>query len=149
MADKDNSIPVESTAMYLPIYNRSASAYSRVGVETSVSCADPHELIDLLFNNLLETLSLARNAIEYKNIAAKGTSIAKATRLIAEGLQGGLSPAGGLLTTNLSALYDYCIVRLVQANLKNDVAAIDEVSNLIEPVAESWKAIRGHTTQGK
>ncbi len=148
MVDKDINTLVGSNAMYVPLHNRSASAYTRVGVETSVSSADAHELINLLLNGLLETLSLARGAIERGDIAAKGKFLAKATRLIDEGLQSSLSPDGGDLKNNLSALYDYCIDRLTQANLKSDLAAIDEVRNLIEPVAEGWRAIRRQVTEG-
>ena len=133
--------------MYLPIHNRAASAYTRVGVETSVSSADPHELINLLFNGLLETLALAQGAMERNDIANKGKYVAKATRLSGEGLKGSLSPEGGELTRNLTALYDYCIARLVHANLKNDITAIDEVRALIEPVADGWKAIRAQANE--
>ena len=147
MDDKDSIKPVRSNTMYLPIHNRAASAYTRVGVETSVSVADPHELINLLFNGLLETLSLAHAAVERNDIPAKGKSIAKATRIIGEGLKSSLSPEGGELTQNLTALYDYCIARLMHANLKNDLAAIDEVRDLIEPVAEGWKAIRNQSKE--
>ena len=38
--------------------------------------------------------------------------------------------------------------RLTLANLRNDGAAIDEVVALIEPLAESWKAIRAQAIQG-
>lgn len=133
--------------MYLPIYNRAASAYTRVGVETSVSSADPHELINLLFNGLFETLALAQAAMARNDIATKGRYLSKATRLIGEGLKGGLSPEGGELTRNLSALYDYCTSRLVEANLKNDSSLIDEVRALIEPVAEGWRSIRSQTNE--
>ena len=149
MADKNINTSVESKAMYLPIHNRSASAYTRVGVETSVAGADAHELISLIFDGFMSTLSLAQGAIERKDIAAKGIHLSKAIRLVGEGLKSGLSPAGGELTNNLSALYDYCIDRLVQANLKSDPAAIDEVRSLIEPVAQGWKAIRSQVLQGK
>ena len=149
MDDKDGNTSDGSNAMYLPIHNRAASAYNRVGVETSVSTADAHELINLLFNGLIETLSLAQAAMLRNDIAGKGKYIAKATRLIGEGLKGSLSPEGGELTRNLTALYDYCIARLLHANLKNDSTAIDEVRSLIEPVAESWKAIRNQANEAQ
>lgn len=128
--------------MYLSVSGRAASAYNRVGLETSVQGADPHELINLLFNGLLETLTVARGAMEREDIAAKGRAITKAVRLLDEGLKGGLSPEGGELSVNLGNLYDYCIRRLTQANIHNDVKALDEVRGLIEPIAESWRAIR-------
>lgn len=134
--------------MYLPINSRAASAYTRVGVTTSVQSADPHELINLLFNGLLETLNTAKGAMEREDIAAKGKAISKAVRLLDEGLKAALSPEGGELTTNLTNLYNYCIRRLTEANVHNNVAAIEEVRGLIEPVADSWKAIRGQANQG-
>ena len=148
MVDKDNNTHVRPNAMYIPLHNRTASAYSKVAVETSVSTADSHELINLLFKGLLETLAFAKCAIESGDIAAKGKFLSKAIRLIDEGLQSSLSPAGGDLKNNLSALYDYCIDRLTQANIKSDSAAIDEVRKLIEPVAEGWKAIRNQAAEG-
>lgn len=133
--------------MYLSINNRAASAYNRVAVSTSVQSADPHELINLLFNGLIDTLNAAKGAMERQDISAKGKAISKAVRLLDEGLKSALSPEGGQLTVNLTNLYDYCIRRLTLANSRNDVEGIDEVRNLIEPVAESWRAIRNTVTQ--
>ena len=128
--------------MYTSVNTRAATTYTRVGVATSVQSADPHELINLLFNGLLETLNLAKGAMERKDIATKGKAISKAVRLLDEGLKAALNPAGGELTNNLTNLYNYCIRRLTEANLHNEVAAIDEVHNLISPVADGWRAIR-------
>jgi flagellar secretion chaperone FliS len=47
------------------------------------------------------------------------------------------------LAQNLRGIYDYSILRLTQANLRNDEKALEEVARLIEPVAESWKQIKG------
>ena len=142
MDDKNINITDELNPMYLAIHNRAASAYTRVGLETSVLSATPHDLITLLFAALQDSLSAAKSAMERNDIAHKGKTLTKAIRLINEGLKGGLSPEGGELTLNLSALYDYCVSRLMHANMKNDMTAIDEVLTLIEPVAEGWKAIR-------
>jgi flagellar protein FliS len=49
---------------------------------------------------------------------------------------------GGELAQNLRGMYDYSILRLTHANLRNDDAALVEVSALIEPVADSWKQIK-------
>ena len=149
MADTNNKITDESNPMYLPIHNRAASAYTRVGVETSVLSATPHDLISLLFAALLDNLAAAKSAMERNDVPQKGKTITKAIRLLNEGLKGGLSPEGGDLTSKLSALYDYCVSRLMHANVTNDLAAIDEVRELIEPVADAWKTIRNQTNQGQ
>ena len=49
--------------------------------------------------------------------------------------------AGGELAAQLKALYGYVTLRLTQANLNNDVAALDECVRLIEPVRQAWIAI--------
>ncbi|WP_233638596.1 flagellar export chaperone FliS, partial [Citrobacter cronae] len=38
-------------------------------------------------------------------------------------------------------LYDYMIRRLLQANLRNDCQAIEEVEGLLGNIAEAWKQI--------
>ena len=48
---------------------------------------------------------------------------------------------GGELAVQLKALYGYVTLRLTQANLNNDVAALDECVRLIEPVRQAWIAI--------
>jgi flagellar secretion chaperone FliS len=73
-------------------------------------------------------------------------AIGKAVRLLEEGLKAGLNmEQGGELAQNLRGMYSYCIVRLTHANLRNDAAALAEVSSLIEPVADSWQQIKGAT----
>lgn len=55
---------------------------------------------------------------------------------------------GGELSKNLAGLYDYCCIGLMQANLKNDTAKLQEIVGLIKPVAEAWAQIRQQATGG-
>ena len=50
---------------------------------------------------------------------------------------------GGDLAANLLGVYDYCVLRLTQANLRNDDAILQEVSQVIAPIADGWKQIGG------
>lgn len=134
--------------MYTPVSSRAANAYRQVGVQSSVDGASPHQLIQMLFDGLLQTLNEARGALQRGETEAKGRHIGKAVRILEEGLKGSLSPAGGELSTNLRALYDYCVSRLTLANLRNDPALLEEVVALIEPVAQSWGAIAGAAQAG-
>jgi flagellar protein FliS len=54
---------------------------------------------------------------------------------------------GGELAQNLSSLYDYMAMRLVAANLNNDVAALDEVAHLLAELAGAWDGIRPKVMQ--
>lgn len=65
-----------------------------------------------------------------------------AVRILEEGLKGGLNlQEGGELAGNLLELYNYCVLRLTQANARNDDKALDEVVRLISPLADGWKQI--------
>ena len=130
--------------MFTSASHRAASAYKRVAVETSVQGADPHTLVALLYDALLQSITLARSALERGDLATKGQALGKAVRILDEGLKAGLNQAeGGELAANLHLLYTYSTLRLTQANLSNDSKALEEVTQLIEPLAQSWKLIRG------
>ena len=134
--------------MFTPVSMRSANSYRNVQLETSVSEASPHQLVSLLFDGLLQSLAAAKGAMLNANIPAKGSSIGRAVRILEEGLKAGLdTERGGELAANLRSLYEFCIVRITEANLRNDTAIIDEVIQLIRPVAEGWNEIRGEVGQ--
>lgn len=117
--------------------------YASVGLESGVAASDPHKLILMLYQGALLAIASAKNQILRKEIAAKGASITKAIAIIDEGLKSSLDKnAGGDLAQNLSALYDYMSQRLLIANLKNDLAALDEVAHLLSELKGAWEAIR-------
>jgi flagellar protein FliS len=133
--------------MFSPMGPRSANAYKKIGVETSVQQASPHDLVDMLFDGLLVAVGSARAALVGGDIKSKCAHIVTAVRILEEGLKGALNvEQGGQLAANLLELYGYCVLRLTQANARNDVAAIDEVQRLIEPVATGWKQMGQATT---
>ncbi len=134
--------------MFTSVSSRSASAYKRVSVETGVGMASPHQLVNMLFESLLVAVGAARAHLAKGDIAGKGENILKAVRIIDEGLKPALNLSqGGDLAANLNGLYGFCLVRLTQANLHNDDAALEDVVRVIEPLAQGWKQI-GDTVGG-
>lgn len=130
--------------MFTPISMRSANTYRTVDLESSVLGASPHQLIGLMFTTLLQSLAKARAAIQNKDIPTKVRTISHAVRIIEEGLKGSLDTnRGGEVAGNLVKLYDYCVLRTTEANLRNDPTMIDEVIALIKPVADGWDEIKG------
>lgn len=130
--------------MFTSVSTRSASAYRKVSLETSVDQADPHHLVDMLFDGLLHAIGGARAALKRGDIKAKCQHIVTAVRILEEGLKGGLNlNDGGGLAANLMDLYNYCVLRLTQANARNDDLAMEEVVRLISPLADGWKQIGG------
>jgi len=118
-------------------------AYAKVGVESGVLAADPHKLISMLYQGALLAIANARNGILRKDIPAKCAAISKAFMIIDDGLNASLDKkVGGDLAENLASLYDYMCVRLTQANLNNDMAALDEVARLLNDLKGAWEGIR-------
>ena len=48
---------------------------------------------------------------------------------------------GKELSQNLSDLYDYCIRRLLKANIRNDVEGIVEVKGLMNEIRSAWNMV--------
>jgi len=119
-----------------------AGAYHQVGVQTMVAGASPHGLVALLFDGFLAAVHRAKGALRSGDVAGKGQAISHAVRIIDEGLKAALDlKAGGKLAADLSDLYAYICMRLTQANLRSDEAALDECVALVMPLREAWQAI--------
>jgi flagellar protein FliS len=121
---------------------RSADAYSQVGLETSVQTADPYELILLLFEGARNAVLLARSAMESNQIETRGSEISRAIDIITNGLKASLDlKQGGELSEQLASLYEYMTIRLLHANMKNDKSILDEVLELLEEIHSAWRQI--------
>lgn len=117
--------------------------YTKVAIESGVLAADPHKLIAMLFQGALLAIADAKSGMIRKDIPAKGVAIANAMAIIDEGLNASLDKnAGGELAHNLSDLYGYMCKRLLAANLKNDIGALDEVARLLNDLKGAWDGIR-------
>ena len=119
-----------------------AETYAKVGVDVAVETSDPHRLVMMLFDAALAAVSMARIHMTANEIPQKGAAISKAIDLITNGLAASLDvEAGGELAERLAALYDYMAQRLLFANLKNSMAALDEVSELLGSLRDAWAQI--------
>lgn len=122
--------------------NNPTAAYAKVGIETGVAAADPHQLIVMLFDGALLAVNKAVIALEADDLAAKGKAISHAIAIIGEGLKASLDMnAGGELAQRLAALYDYMIDRLVYANAQKNPAALTEVGGLLRELKDAWEGI--------
>lgn len=118
-------------------------SYAKIGVESSVLSADPHKLISMLYQGALLAIANAKNGILRKDIPTKGKAISQAIRIIGDGLKASLNKdVGGELALSLDALYDYMNSRLLIANLKNDMDALEEVARLLNELKGAWDSIQ-------
>lgn len=120
-----------------------SNVYRQIGVQSAVSGgASPHRLVAMLFEGALDAIAQARGALRDGRIETKGRAIGRAARIVEEGLKATLNrEAGGALAADLADLYAYIGLRLTQANLLNDDAALVECQRLIEPLRDAWGEI--------
>ena len=129
-------------ALPTPRSQQFAGAYRQVGVQTMVASASPHGLVSLLFDGFMAAVHRAKGALRKQDVEAKGLAIGQAVRIVDEGLKSALDlKDGGKLAADLSDLYSYVCMRLTQANLRNDEAALDECVALLTPLRDAWAAI--------
>ncbi|HEB1541870.1 TPA: flagellar export chaperone FliS [Escherichia albertii] len=119
---------------------KGTQAYAQIGVESAVMSASQQQLVTMLFDGVLSALVRARLFMQDNNPQGKGASLSKAINIIENGLRVSLDEESqDELPQNLIALYSYMVRRLLQANLRNDVSAVEEVESLMRNIADAWK----------
>lgn len=125
----------------MALNSKAMNAYKDVQVTSAVSYADGVQLIQMLFDGLLDALTDAETHIKGADIAKKSDAISRATRIVV-GLKGSLDfEKGGELARNLNELYDYSTRQLLKANLRNDVELIREVKSLLGEINNAWQLL--------
>lgn len=122
--------------------NKGIASYNKVGLETGVDGANPYRLIAMLLDGAIFSLARAAQALKEKRIQEKGKELSMAIDIISSGLQASIDlEAGGEIAERLNSLYDYMCTRLLYANLRNDLGAIQEVSGLLGEIKGGWEEI--------
>jgi flagellar protein FliS len=94
----------------------------------------------MLYRGAIRFLSSAIEAIDAKNTTEAHTKLVKTQDIIAE-LLGSLDhERGGDVARNLSALYDYMLRRLVEANIRKEAKPAREVQGLLRELLPAWEA---------
>ena len=95
----------------------------------------------MLFDGLVERITQAKGAMQYKNHELKGKKINSAIAIVS-GLRESLDKEqGGELAENLDGLYIYITKILSQGNIENEPKYLDEALELIGNVHSAWKQI--------
>jgi flagellar secretion chaperone FliS len=105
----------------------------------SVNTASPGELTLMLYNGCLKFIKLAKIAMEENNIESKNTNAQKAQLIIQE-LMVTLDQKNPI-SQQMLPLYDYINHRLIEANINNDSAILDEVTGLVTEFRDTWKEV--------
>ena len=109
--------------------------------QTEVVSRTPLELVTMLYDGALRFLATARDAMERRDINARREALNRALAIIAE-LQNTLNmELGGEIAVELDRLYEYSNLRLLDAAMRHDVTALDEVTRILEILRDGWATV--------
>lgn len=118
-----------------------ARQYHQITVQSKVAEANPHQLISMLFEGLLNKLATAKGHVDRDDFEGKAEAIGSAVSILGA-LQDSLNmEKGGEIAANLDGLYHYISKRLFSAAKDNDSQILDEASRLIHTLKEGWDGI--------
>lgn len=108
--------------------------------QNTVNMASQEQLLLMLVDGAVKYTKIAKLAIQKKDIARAHKELIRVQDIFTE-LMVTLDKNAGSFTDVLFNLYDFIKSKLVEANMKKDVAVIDEVLPLIEEVRDMWHEV--------
>lgn len=119
----------------------SLKAYRKINVESNIISADPHQIISMMYNGLLESIAQAKGAIDRKDFKTKGVKISKAISIL-QALKTSLdTKSEPIISQRFTDLYSLCIDLLMDANLNLDIKRLEQVIEYISPLRDAWAQI--------
>ncbi|WPC74850.1 flagellar export chaperone FliS [Vibrio porteresiae] len=119
----------------------SLQAYKKVSVDSQLSAASPHKVVQMLMAGAIERLIQGKAAMQAGNIPVKGERLGKALDIIIS-LRGCLSMEdGGDIAKNLDQLYEFMIGQITIANQQNNPQPLDDVIDIVREIKSAWDQI--------
>mgnify|MGYP000061852963 FL=1 len=116
-------------------------AYKQVNVNSSLLESNPHQIILMMFDGMLQGIAVAKGAIERKDFELKSQSLTKAINIL-EALRQSLDfDNQPEISKNFDVMYSYCIDRLADISVSLDVDAFSEVVDMLKPLRDAWFAM--------
>jgi flagellar secretion chaperone FliS len=107
-------------------------------LRTKVLTATPEQLQMMLFDGAVRFCEQARGAIAEKNFEQSYNLISRVQKILLE-LSGSLKhDIAPDLCGKLAALYNYAYRKLIEANVRHDLAALDEAIAILKYQRETW-----------
>ena len=113
--------------------------YQHSDLSIQAAAANPHQLVLMLFNGLMDELVRAKSHITARRFERKAQSINKCIDIL-NALTSALDfDKGGELALSLANLYDYCVYRLYDASHNLSVENIEEVEVILGNIQDGWE----------
>ena len=129
--------------MYMarPTFSRAQASYQNVDLATRVEGASPHQLIALLFEEVLNALDAMLAAIGRRDTARVATAQARALSIVG-GLQASLDiEGGGDLARNLADVYREASRLILAAGKGCEPMFAAQARTMLGEIASAWNSI--------
>lgn len=103
-----------------------------------VTTCSPGQLLVMLYDGVFRFLREAMVAIDAGDRGRSAERLTRSHAILAElvgGLDAKIAPE---LCENLEAVYLFCMGKLVEANLHQDKARVEEVLRVLSPLRDAW-----------
>ncbi len=114
-----------------------------------VTSASPIELVIMLYDGAIQAMNAGRQAIIDQDFEKQNRQLQKAQRIVAELMSTLNMERGGEVAQNLFSLYTFVHNRLVEANVKDDPAIVDEALPIMKQLRESWAELETARREGR
>lgn len=107
--------------------------------QNTVFTATPEELTLMLYDGAIKFMNISKYSIENKDLQRAHSSLMRAQEIIME-LNYSLDMKYDL-SKEMRGLYDFVLSKLVDANIKKDVVAIEESLLITHDMRDTWKEV--------
>lgn len=107
--------------------------------QNNVMTASPGELTLMLYNGCLKFIRLGKKGIEMNNLEMKNKNLVNAQAIISEFIA--TMDRSIPITHQFLPLYDFINRLLIQANIKNDIKALEDAESLVVEFRDTWKEV--------
>lgn len=107
--------------------------------KTTVETASNEKILIMLYDGAIQFLNKAKIALNEKNYEQSHNNLMGAQRILEEFINTIDKEPNPELAANLINLYEYFISRLVHANIKHEIAPIDEVLKFLKELKSTWE----------
>ena len=107
--------------------------------KTTVETASNEKILIMLYDGAIQFLNKAKIALNEKNWEQSHNNLMGAQKIIEEFINTIDKEPNPELAQNLISLYEYFITRLIQANMKHEIAPIDEVLKFLKELKSTWE----------
>lgn len=114
------------------------NGYTNQYLATTVNSASSEQLMLMLYDGAIRFVSLGIQAIENGFVDKRAFYINKTSAIVSEFAATLDRNQNAELADNLDALYGYMLRRMMEANLKNDVAPLIEVKGMLSDLRATW-----------